>query len=68
MPPEIKILQGDLLKIQHKELELQSKRYRLVNKTNFKDLLPFEYIKTQFTGSSDSPDEGPGGYTLTWLE
>lgn len=47
------------------EAELRAKGYRLVQKTNEKDLLPGEYIKSSFTGS-EHPFEAPKMWTLRW--
>ena len=49
-----------------KECELVAMDLRLVRKST-KDLLPHEYIKQSYGGSSQS-FEGIGGATLTWIE
>jgi len=58
-------LQDTEAKILLKEAELQARGYRIVGKSDPKDLVPGEYIKNPFTGSSSSFD-GPGGAVLTW--
>jgi hypothetical protein len=47
------------------EAALRARGYRPVNKTNEKDLLPGEYIKSSFTGSEQS-FEGPKMWTVRW--
>lgn len=47
------------------EADLRAKGYRLVNKTNEKDLAPGEYIKSSFTGSEQS-FAGPKMWTVRW--
>ena len=56
--------ENDMLKT---EAKLKRKGYRLVNKTNMKDLLPFEYTKSLHQGSAQS-FEGPTVWTFQWLE
>jgi hypothetical protein len=47
------------------EDDLRAKGYRLVNKTNEKDLAPGEYIKSSFTGLRQS-FAGPKMWTVRW--
>lgn len=58
---------GTEIEISQQEAQLQAKGYRQSNNTNEKDLSPFEYIKTSYSGSVDS-FEGTTKYQLTWLE
>ena len=46
------------------ETQWQSEGFRLVSKTNDKDLLPHEYLKTSYRGDRNSFD-GPRTLTLT---
>lgn len=57
--------QGSDDKLPKVEVDLRAKGYRLVNKTNEKDLAPREYIKSSFTGSEKS-FEGPKMWTVRW--
>ena len=57
-------LQDTEAKVLLKEAELQAQGYRIVSKSDPKDLVPGEYIKNPFTGSSSSFD-GSGGTVLT---
>jgi hypothetical protein len=47
------------------ESDLRAKGYNLVRKTNEKDLLPYEYTKNEWSGTSKS-FEGPTHYVITW--
>lgn len=60
-------ISGTETDINLKEDELIAKNYRRTNKTNDKDLEPYEYIKRSFSGSAES-FEGTTKYQLTWLE
>lgn len=53
---------ADLPKV---EADLRAKGYRLVNKSDEKDLAPGEYMKSSFTGSEQSV-AGPKMWKVRW--
>ena len=49
----------------HLEADLNAKGYRLVQKTSDKTLQPSEYMKSIWTGTTQS-FEGPKHWVITW--
>lgn len=56
---------GSEAEAQQLEADLKGKGYRLVGKSNETTLTPYEYIKSTWSGTSDS-FEGPKHYVITW--